>query len=225
MELKTVFEIEASTQINDMQIQPTDRFTLEFSTEFILTLNQYVLKLSSSINKIDNFLENALKNISIDSLIYTNDLKCFKVLFERIIHNILNLMECIGGEKFLNRRMTDFYTLIDEYCTTDLKLNFFDTLDLLVENALMLGDQIHENAVLKAINLDAFYNPSSILKKMLFEKFIYAKKQSEEKKKESKPNSPNSPPSSPIAKNVHLKEKFFFLEVMCLFFITAKFNP
>ena len=107
-----------------MQIKPIDRFTLEFSTEFILTLNQYVLKLSSSIKKIDNFLENALKNISNDSLIYTNDLKCFKVLFERIIHSILNLMECIGGGKLLNRRMTDFYTLIDEFCTTYLKLNF-----------------------------------------------------------------------------------------------------
>ena len=222
MELKNVFGIESDIQenTNEVLMSPKDRFTLEFSTEFIITLNQHVLKLSPSINKIDNILEILLKNNLNDSLIYVNDLKRFKVLFEKIIQNILDLMECIAGEKVINRKVLQFYTLIDEYRSTDLKLNFFDSIDLLVENSAKLCTQLNENAIksdqeiiLNTVNLDRFYNSSSILKKLLFDKFMYAKKKSDDERKESKPNSPNSTSSSPLTNNIELKDKTFYLEV------------
>ena len=134
-------------------------------------------------------------------------------------------MECIAGEKFINRKVLEFYTLVDEYRTFDLKLNFFDTLDLLTENLTKFCAQINENSIkgdqeiiLKTVDLDIFYNSCSILKKLLFDKYVNAKKKSDEKTKESKPNSPNSPPSSPLAKNIELKEKIFYLEVGNFFF-------
>ena len=215
-----MFEIEAGSynEFQHNQIKPKDRFSLNFSTEMILNLNKYVLKLSSSINKIDGVFELISKNVQNDSLVYLNDLNCFKVRFEKIILNILSLMECIGGEKFLDQKILDFYALINEYRSKDLRYDFFDSLNTLMDNSEAFCKKLHgQEIAMKTINLELFHNPALILKKFLFEKYVYAKRQADENKKGSKPNSPSSPPGTPSTRNNDAKEKLFFLEVYLFF--------
>ena len=241
-EIKTIFEIETSSYeilpiIDTLPKQSQhhhhhhhhkihDILSFKFSKDFISHLTHFMSQLTNAVQKIEHVCEFSLKNSPNstfgDSLHYINDLTHFKRLFEQTKRIVLRLIECVNGENIMNSRVLEFYTFLNEYHTLDCRSNFFEAFQLLVDSSSKLCDKIaeaslksQEKITFDTLNLELFYNPCSILKRVLFEKYMTAKKQLE---KDSKSNSPTSmspiTSMSPTPKNVDMKEKFYLLEVI-----------
>ena len=181
--------------------------------------------LLSSISDIENLLPTIQVDQNLND-VFINDLINYKNLFELSKNYISNIVESVEGQHIINNKTVEFYKFIDTYQSQDYRFNFFELFESLISKSKWLCDKIIDEANrikdlpaesepekrrinFNTINLDVFYDPHSILSKLLFEKYYHLKKLAATNKSE-----PSSKPSSPTLNNASPKEKYYLLEVI-----------
>lgn len=218
----------------------TNKITYQFSNEFQLKCQQLYQSLSNETERITSALHKTKdQSSSFDLAIFLTELNDFNNFYSIIKENLSNLIKSIRGFQVLNAKTIDFYKFINDYEIKEEKLNFFDLIYRTMSNSSTLCDlylkeyesvksfetsstsdlTLKRDSVLDKINLNIFYNPSRVLKKLLFEKSQLAVKNNL-KKGSIASNSPTFKFNSP--RQSELPENTFYLEVKLFISIFKK---
>jgi hypothetical protein len=228
-EIKILFEIqkEKNPKLIENNISLTnnkDKLSLNFSSEFIKLLSEMLIDLEKTCENINNLTSSIMLNKFnlIHFMVFITDLNDYKNLFQNLYKLTADLIENAKGsaENLMSQRLFNFYLFINEYQSNEFRLNFFQALKIQIKNSIDLCDKLskeyQENKqndyALNRINLDVFYNPTRIVKKVLFDlnhQFL--------KKKlgfiESTNGTKISPSITPDL-GIKLQERYFILDVL-----------
>jgi hypothetical protein len=202
-----------------------------------------------SINRIEELLgqkinANLAKSIQNSMTLFQLELKNYRELFTYLRDLFARLNECVGAATSdmtaakIQDDLIELESLIRTYRSeNDLKLNFFQTLNLLIENSLKLTDRIFlairrldesdaeaESSTLAAsfidcVDLNVMYEPYRCLSKLLYEKYSSCKqdfivKCKQQQQESDSTNQAASKSSLVDLKQLELKDKHFYLEVL-----------
>lgn len=216
------------------------KLSYQFSAEFQLNCEEFLKIAETELDKIDNLLfKTSDQSNSYEISLLLTELNDYIRLFQTIKENFSNLLNSFRGVQVLNEKTLNFYELINQFRSKDTKSNFFDMFKVIVSNSSILCDlfqkeyesikladssqALNETSVkrktnMDRLNLNIFFNPKRLLKRLLFEKYNLALKNNQ-KAASIMRTSPTFKFNSPhiIEKNENIfflevkKKKFFFL--------------
>lgn len=125
----------------------------------------------------------------LNMFIFVIDLNASCFLFLRLKKSLGKLLEYINHrvDQLLSDEVVGFYQRLNDFSAADSRHNFFDSLNLKMANALLLGQLLRQRLEQKmpvhefgfSIDIDLCHDPRTVVKKLLITVYHQLKKEEE----------------------------------------------